>query len=69
MKLQKNIDYKKDRRFIIYYTATQILLGVMLIVVQIVFLVQVFRLIRVYSEKTECVCPPISIDNNAALYE
>jgi len=69
MKLQKNNEYKNDKRFIIYYTITQVFLGVMLIAVQIVFLVQVFRLIRVYSEKTDCVCPPITIDNNAEQYE
>ncbi|TRZ78330.1 hypothetical protein D4R87_00870 [bacterium] len=69
MKLQKKQEYKNERPFILYYTITQVLLGVMLIAVQIVFLVQVFRLIRVYSEKTECSCPPITIDNNAELYE
>ncbi len=69
MKFQKNSEYKNDKRFIIYYTITQVFLGVILFAVQVIFLVQVFRLIRIYSEKTDCVCPPITIDNNMESHE
>lgn len=61
MKLLKSRDFtKNEKKIIVYYTVSQIFLGILLIVLQVVFFYQMFSLFKKYANN-ERVCPNIVV--------
>jgi len=57
MKLKKSKEFTKgEKKMIIYYTLSQIFLGVLLITLQIIFFYQMYRIVNNNKNRSNCAC-------------